>query len=50
MVAFDGERFVDYDIEEALAMKKSVDAGTYEMIQRLTGTDALTRMMGSKPR
>ncbi len=50
VVAFDGERFVDYDIEEALAMKKSVDAGTYEMIQRLTGTDALTRMLGSKPR
>lgn len=44
VVAFDGEKYVDYDIEEALAMKKTIDAGTYEMIQRLTGTDALTRM------
>lgn len=48
VVAFDGEHYVDYDIEEALNMKKSVDPATYTMIQRLTGTDGLSRLMGIK--
>jgi len=37
---------VDYDIEEALAMHKTIDESTYTMIQQITGTDALSRMMG----
>lgn len=48
VVAFDGERYVDYDIEEALSMHKSIDIGTYAMIQQITGTDGLSRMMGIK--
>lgn len=48
VVAFDGEQYVDYDIEEALSMHKSIDAGTYTMIQQITGTDGLSRLMGIK--
>lgn len=48
VVAFDGERYVDYDIEEALSMQKSIDAGTYTMIQQITGTEGLSRLMGIK--
>lgn len=48
VVAFDGERYVDYDIEEALNMKKTIDAGTYTMIQQIAGTEGLFRAMGIK--
>ena len=48
VVALSGDQYVDHDIEEALKMKKSVDAGTYTMIQQITGTDGLSRLMGVK--
>lgn len=34
-----GDDYVDYDIEEALAMKKSIDVDAYEMLHCLTGVD-----------
>ncbi len=46
VVCCNGEEYVDYDIEDALAMHKTIDESTYTMIQQITGTDALSRIMG----
>ena len=37
VVAMDGESYVDYDIHEALAMKKGLDQQTYTVMRALTG-------------
>ena len=49
VVCCTGNEYQDYDIEEALSMHKTIDEDTYKMVQNLTGTDALSRMMGLKP-
>ncbi len=46
VVAFDGENYVDYDIEEALRMEKTIDEDTYTMIQHIAGTEGLSRLRG----
>ena len=37
VVAMDGEAYVDYDIREALSMKKGLDPQTYTVMRALTG-------------
>ena len=36
MVAYKDSQFVDYDIEEALAMTKDIDQYMYELAKRLS--------------
>lgn len=39
VVAMRGDEYVDYDIEEALTMKKGLDQQTYTVMQALTGME-----------
>ena len=39
VVCFQDDRYVDFDIGEALAMKKSLDPQTYDVMRALTGVE-----------
>jgi len=39
VVCMQGDQYVDYDIEEALEMKKDIDRDTYKVMRALTGVD-----------
>jgi len=39
ILALNGEEYVNYDIEEALAMKKGLNEQTYEVMRELTGVE-----------
>ncbi len=48
VVCFQNEEYIDYDIEDALHMQKSISEESYEMIPALTGVDSLARMMNAR--